>query len=146
MKLNCALIGKRLLCNEKYLAPEIRAFCETENIQILHTNQGYSKCSVCILDDNAVITDCSSIACLLKNCQIDVLEVKPGYVVLSDKHYGFIGGASGKLNEHQIYFSGDISKHPDFEAINRFLKKHGFEPVFNKNRPLNDFGGFINLS
>ncbi|MBO5897150.1 MAG: hypothetical protein J6Q83_07615 [Clostridia bacterium] len=143
--LNCALIGKYLLCNTKYAAEEIKAFCKSNSIELLHTNQGYSKCSVCVLNENAVITECSAIASLLKIYQIDVLKISAGHVALSDSHYGFIGGASGMINDNTLYFSGNISTHPDYEVILKFLDKYNIKPVFNKSRKLSDFGGFIKL-
>lgn len=145
IKLNCALIGKYLLCNTRFIADEITTFCKNNNIEPLHTNQGYSKCSVCVLNDNAVITEDTAIASLLKNCQIDVLLIEKGYVSLSDKHFGFIGGASGMLNTDTLYVSGDISEHPSYNDILKFLDKHHIKLVFNKSRKLNDFGGFIKL-
>ena len=143
--LNCALIGKYLLCNTKYAAEEIKAFCKSNSIELLHTNQGYSKCSVCVLNENAVITECSAIASLLKNCQIDVLKIEKGYVALSEKHHGFIGGAGVMISENQMYFSGDISSHPNYAEISAFLDKYNIKPIFNKNRKLRDFGGFIKI-
>ncbi len=145
IKLNCAVIGNNILCNTNHVAKEILDFAERNDIHIIHTNQGYSKCSVCVLNDNAVITDDDGIACLLKNYQMDVLKISKGDIYLSDKHYGFIGGASGKLNDKEIYFSGDISAHPDYKSIVKFLNKYHIKPVFNKNRKLNDFGGFITI-
>lgn len=145
IKLNCALIGRNLLCNTKYASKEILEYAENNNIRIIHTNQGYSKCSVCIVNDNAVITEDDGIAYLLKNYQIEVLKITKGNVYLSDDHYGFIGGASGKLNNEELYFSGDISSHTDYDKILEFLNKHNIKPVFNKNRRLNDFGGFIKI-
>lgn len=145
IKLNCALIGQNLLCNTKYASKEILEYAENNNIRIIHTNQGYSKCSVCVVSDNAVITEDDGIAYLLKNYQIEVLKISKGNVYLSDDHYGFIGGASGKLNNEELYFSGDISSHPDYDKILKFLNNHHIKPVFNKNRRLNDFGGFIKI-
>lgn len=145
ISLNCAIIGRYLLCNTKHVAEEIKLLCSSNNIELLHTNQGYSKCSVCVLNDRAVITESSTIASLLKNYQIDVLQIRQGYVALSDKHYGFIGGASGMVDDTTLYFSGDISAHPDYNRIIEFLYKYNIKPVFNKSRKLSDFGGFIKL-
>ena len=145
IKLNCALIGKYLLCNTRFIADEITTFCKNNNIEPLHTNQGYSKCSVCVLNDNAVITEDTAIASLLKNYQIDVLKITEGNICLSKDHYGFIGGSSGKLNDNEIYFSGDLSSHPDYDRIIEFLNKYHVKPIFNKNRKLNDFGGFVKI-
>ncbi len=145
VKLNVALIGDKLICNKDFAADEIKAFCNENNITIIHTKQGYSKCSLCVVTENAVITEDDGLAYLLKNCQFDVLKIQAGFVHLSDKHYGFIGGASGKVSENQLYFSGDLSRHPNYKEIRSFLNKYNIKPIFNKNRQLNDFGGFIPL-
>ncbi len=145
VKLNVLYINNKIFCNTKYVSKEIVEYAEDNNIELIHTNQGYTKCSVCIVSDNAVITDCESLFSLLKFYQIDVLYIKPGYVGLSDKHYGFIGGASGLINDKTLYFSGDISSHPDYGQIKEFLNKNNIKCVFNKSRPLYDFGGFIKI-
>ena len=145
VKLNVAFLGNNIICNSKYIAKEISDFCNLNNIQIIKTKQGYTKCNLCVLNEKAVITEDNGLAYLLKNYQFNVLKIQPGFVHLSDKHYGFIGGASGKVSEHQMYFSGDLRKHPDYEEILSFLNKYNIKPVFNKNRQLNDFGGFIPL-
>ena len=82
---------------------------------------------------------------MLKNYQFDVLKIQPGHVALSNNHYGFIGGASGRITDNTIYFSGNLEKHPDYGAIIEFLNKYGLKTIFNKKRPLTDFGGLIML-
>lgn len=145
VKLNAALIGNNLICNENLVADEIKSFCHKNGITIIHTKQGYAKCSLCVVNEKAVITEDDGLTSLLKNYQFDVLKIKPGFIHLSDKHYGFIGGASGIVSKSQMYFSGDLSRHPNYEEILSFLNKYNIKPVFNKNRQLNDFGGFIPL-
>ncbi len=145
VKLNVALINNNLICNSNYVADEIKAYCEENKINIIHSKQGYVKCSLCVVTENSVITEDDGLAYLLKKCQFDVLHIRPGFVKLSAKHHGFIGGASGKISKNQIYFSGDLSSHPDYIKIKVFLNAYNIEPVYNNNRPLNDFGGFIQL-
>lgn len=144
IRLNAALLGNKIICNTKYISDNIK--CSLKSIETLHTNQGYAKCNMCIASDNAVITEDSNIASLLKKSQIDVLEISPGHIKLSREHSGFIGGASAKISDNEIYFSGDLSKHPDYKRIILFLDKYNLKPVFNSNRPLNDFGGVVVLS
>ncbi len=146
IKLNAARIGDRIFCNNKYVCEIISDYSEKNSLELINTNQGYTKCNICILNDNAVITEDSGIATLLKKYQIGVLKINPGYVDLSSKHYGFIGGAGVKISNTEIYFSGDISSHPDYDKIINFLNIYGFKPIFNKNRKLNDFGGFIPIN
>ena len=145
VKLNTAFLCNRIICNSKYISNEILQYCINNNIEIINTKQGYTKCNLCIVNDNAVITEDEGLACLLKNYQIDVLKILPGYVALSEKHYGFISGASGKLDNNKIYFSGNILEHPDYDKIHKFLDKYNINPIYNNNRKLCDFGGFIML-
>ncbi len=143
--LNAALIKDKLICKKIAVNPLITEHCYKENIKVINTNQGYSKCNLCIVSENAIITEDAALAYLLNNYQFNVLKLEPGFVGLSYEHYGFIGGASAKLSEYEIYFSGDLSSHPQYDLIIRFLNKCNVMPVFNKNRPLRDFGGIIQL-
>ena len=144
--LNAAFIGDKIICNKNYVAKEIIDFAECNNIKLIHTNQGYSKCSICVVNENAVITDDDSITTLLNNCQIDVLKIRKGEIYLSDKHYGFIGGASAKLSRDIMYFSGNIKKHSNYNEIIGFLRNYGIYAEFNSQRALKDFGGLIQLT
>ncbi len=144
--LNVAFTGKHIICNSTYTAKEIIDFANNNNIEIINTNQGYSKCNLCILNENAVITEDKGLACLLKKYQYDVLLISSGDIYLSDNHYGFLGGASCKVSHNKMYFSGDLSCHKDYERINAFLKLYNIEPIYNKSRKLTDFGGIIQLT
>ena len=42
-------------------------------MNIFDSKQGYSKCSICVVNENAIITEDNGIARLLKNSQIDVI-------------------------------------------------------------------------
>lgn len=144
--LNAALLQNKLFCNTKYVAPEILSYAKVKAISVIHTNQGYSRCSMCIVSENAVITEDCGLAKLLKKYQIDVLTVRQGDVKLSEKHSGFLGGASAKLSKDIIYFGGNLKEHRDYTEIAAFLNKHHVKPVFNTNRTLTDFGGIIQLT
>ncbi len=143
IKLNATILGELLICKYNATTNKILSSVNSNKIKVLNVNQGYTKCNLCILNDYAVITSDSNLTHLLKKSQIDVLEISQGNIYLSDIHFGFIGGASGKLTEDAMYFSGDLSSHPDYNKIIRFLNKYNIKPIFNKNRQLKDFGGFI---
>lgn len=143
--LNAFFSGRHLLCNSKYIKKELSDFCRDNNIEIIHTNQGYTKCSVCAVADNAIITEDDAIPSLLNFYQYDVLKISKGFVQLSDSHYGFIGGAAAMISDTELYISGDISAHPDYERIKAFTDKYNVSLIYNKNRPLTDFGGIIGI-
>ncbi len=144
--LNVAFTGKHIICNSAYIAKEIIDFANYNHIEIIKTKQGYSKCNLCIVNENAVITEDSGLACLLKNYQYNVLLISSGDVYLSENHYGFLGGASCKIAYDKMYFSGDLSQHSDYAKIIYFLNKYNVKPIFNKSRRLTDFGGIIQLT
>lgn len=143
--LNCAFIGDKIICNTKYVSDEIMQFAEINKLTVIHTNQGYSKCSLCVVNKNAVITEDTGLYNLLKKCQLDVLKIEPGQVYLSEKHSGFIGGASGLISNKLIYFSGNVSGHKNYNDIKYFLDNHSIDIYCNKSRKLREFGGIIQL-
>lgn len=143
---NVAFTGKHIICNSTYTAKEIIEFAVKNNIEIIKTKQGYSKCNLCIVSENAVITEDNGLASLLKKYQFDVLLISSGDIYLSDSHYGFLGGASCKISPDKMYFSGDLSSHRDYERIIKFLELYNIQPIYNKSRKLPDFGGIIQLT
>ena len=144
--LNVAFIGSQIICNRIFTAKEIIDFANRNNIEIINTKQGYSKCNLCVVNENAIITEDKGLARLLKNYQFDVLLISSGYIYLSDSHYGFLGGASCKVSSDKMYFSGDLSSHRDYESIINFLDLYNVKPIYNKSRRLTDFGGIIQLT
>ena len=144
VRLNTAIVGNKIICNPLFTHDAILQTAYN-NYELISTNQGYTKCNICNVNENAIITEDPGITTLLNNCQTDVLKLKPGFVKLSDKHYGFIGGASAKISNNEIYFSGDLSKHPQYQQIIEFLEKYNCKAVFNKTRPLTDFGGIVSI-
>ncbi|MBE6795126.1 MAG: hypothetical protein E7533_00920 [Ruminococcaceae bacterium] len=144
--LNCAFIGDKIICNTKYVSDEIVSFAEKNKLTIIHTNQGYSKCSLCVVNKNAVITEDAGLYRLLKFYQFDVLKIESGQVYLSKNHSGFIGGASGLLSNKLIYFSGNIYSHKNYNNIKCFLDNYSINIYCNKSRQLRDFGGIIQLT
>ncbi len=75
---------------------------------------------------------------------IDFLLVRKGYVALDGFEYGFLGGASGCIDD-TVYFNGDLSAHPDYEKIRRFIEAHGLRVKFFADEPLTDIGSIIFL-
>lgn len=142
-------LNKLILGNKIFgLFEKNKDFADNEYInkfEIFNTKQGYTKCSVCLVTENAVITDDKGIASLLKISQIEVLLIQKGDIFLSEAHYGFIGGACFKISKNKLYFNGNLEAHRDYKRITEFLKKHNIEPVFNPKRKLTDIGGAVQL-
>lgn len=132
--------------NLKYTDSVLKYYFQKENIEILNIKQGYSKCSLCIVDENSAITSDVIIYEKLKKLRYDILLIKPGYIDLINEKYGFIGGTSGNISKDEIIFSGKLHKHPDYERIVKFLKNKNKKIRYLSNENIVDIGTIINFS
>ncbi len=143
VKLNVIISGNKVMCNLKYCDSAIHNLLPDK--RFIHVNQGYSKCSVLVVNEDAIITDDESVYRKTVNSNVDCLLVSKGDVSLDGHQYGFIGGASGKIKEDTVVFFGDITKHRDFDKINTFLSRHNCSFVCTDTEKLRDIGGIVPL-
>ena len=144
--LNAAAVGKYVLARTASLAPEVRDHCAAHGYQLINVRQGYAKCSCAIVSDNAIITADKGIYNSLKETNIEVLLIEEGRVALEGADYGFIGGASGLdicESKRTLYFSGNITRHPDYERIKAFCDDRDTVIVPLTDDVLTDIGGMI---
>ena len=144
--LNCVVLGKYLICNVDTVSSDVLQYFRNKDFEVINVNQGYTKCSVVPVSDNALITDDESIALKCRNAGLDVLFVKKGSVRLDGFDYGFIGGTAGKINSKQIVFNGDIYTHSDGDRIVSFMDKYGIDAVSLSDGQLYDIGSIIALN
>ena len=112
----------------------------------LPVKQGYCRCSACIVNDRSIITSDRGIATAAHVNGINCLLISPGYISLAGYDYGFIGGASFKLSDEKICFTGVLDCHPDKFRILDFLSANNVQPVFLTNEPLFDIGSAVPLT
>lgn len=144
VRLNFAVTGDHIIGNFKYADKNLLSLIADKNI--INVRQGYCKCSVLVVSDNAVITDDEGVYRKLIENKLDALLITKGDVYLQGHEYGFIGGASGKVSEDTVVFFGDITSHRDFYDIAVFLSEHGCRYVCTDSGPLRDIGGIIPLT
>lgn len=144
--LDAARIGNYLICNPKYTNQKILAYCEKNGITTIPVNQGYAKCSVCVVDDHSIITADPRIAIAAEKNGMSVLKITEGYIKLPGYPYGFIGGCSGKLAPDVMAFAGKLSTHPDYKGITEFLNDRGIAAQSLCDGQLTDIGGIIPLT
>ena len=137
---NSAAVGDKLICRRDAVSARVAELYPEENI--INVRQGYSKCSVCVVSDNAIITADRSIARAAEKRGIAVLLISQGGVKLDGYDCGFIGGASG-FDDNNIYFCGDIALHSDGDKIKDFCRAQGKEAVSLSDEPLYDYGTLI---
>lgn len=140
--LNCVVLNDKLICNTKTIADEVLQMAIKDNLKIINVNQGYAKCSTCIVNENAIITSDKSIYKSCRN-EMDALLIRQGYIELSGTDYGFIGGSSFKYNRNTVVFSGNIKLHPDYESIKSFAQNHNVELLILTENTMIDIGSII---
>lgn len=140
--LNCVVLNDKLICNTKTISDEVLQMAIKDNLKIINVNQGYTKCSTCIVNENAIITSDKSIYKSCRN-EMDVLLIRQGYIELSGTDYGFIGGSSFKYNRNTLVFTGNIELHPDYESIKSFAQNHNVELLSLTENTMIDIGSII---
>lgn len=146
VRLNCAIIGNKIICNKKTIAKEILDFAENSGLTVINVNQGYTKCSVCIVNENAIITDDKSIFTAAGNFFDDAQLISKDSIRLQGYDYGFIGGCCGKIDKNKIAFNGAIESHRDYKLIIDFLSRNNVECIELHNERLTDIGGILPLT
>lgn len=136
---NCAAIGGRLICSVKYAAAEIKNAFEN----IIDIKQGYAKCSICAVAENAVITADKGAAEKCRAAGMDVLEITPGHIELTGMDSGFIGGSCGLIARGVLAVNGELCTHPDGERIKAFCERHGVSVGELKSGAICDIGSIL---
>lgn len=144
--LNCTFIGDKLICNPNTVAPEVLQFADSCGYTLIPVKQGYARCSVCVADNNAIITDDKSVFTAAQNFFNDVLFISKGSVRLPGYNYGFIGGCCGKLDKKTVAFNGVVESHSDHNAIYDFMCRNNLNIFELTSEPLTDIGGIIPLT
>jgi hypothetical protein len=147
--LNFAVVGEYIIGSFKYADGELNNIIKKYNLKPINVRQGYAKCNICVVNDNAVITEDAGIAKSLKENNIDVLLLENKCVELPGYEYGFIGGSSGMYTkengENIVLFCGDITKHTEYVQIYDFCKSHNATPLSLSDENLCDRGSIIIL-
>ena len=143
---NVAVVGRHAFLNTRHADPVVLDWLKKTGKTISHVNQGYSKCSVCILSEEAIITSDRGIyqAAIEKN--IDALLIPPQKSIsIPGYEYGFIGGSAGLVSRDRLAFCGDMDTLESAGQILSFLQKHGIMPVMLGPGNVLDLGSLIPL-
>ncbi len=141
--LNVCFLGNKLICNSKTCDASIVTYARNKGYEVIDVNQGYTKCSIAVVDENSIITSDKGIAKECEKYDIHCLLITPGQIELEGYEYGFIGGCCGKIAKDKLFFAGDISLHSDADKINEFLRSKNVKPICIKNKQLVDIGGIL---
>lgn len=142
---NVARFGNRAACCIKYTDEVLMQELYKRNVETININQGYAKCSICVVAEDAIITSDMGIYRVLRKNNTAALLITPGSILLRDMSYGFIGGASGSVSNFDIAFYGNIGLHPNYKEILKFMSEYNKSVINLSKNLVHDLGTLIPL-
>lgn len=109
------------------------------------TNQGYSKCSICVLNDSAILTADVGVHKIAQKNGVRSYLMNDNGIYLDGYNNGFWGGCSGVLGENKIYFNGNIEMLSCYDGLIEIFKKENIEPLYHTSEKLCDNGSILAL-
>lgn len=143
--INAEIIGKNIIVNPDIIDKKLMEFAEENNYNIIAVKQGYAKCSVLAVCEDAVITADPGIAKILQQKEIEVLKIEEGGIYLKGYDTGFIGGCGGMVEQKILGTSGDLKSIKDYENIKDFLRNRNIYAENLGGKTLRDIGGILPL-
>lgn len=144
--LNFAVCSGFAFGNFRYCDPALLSLLQAGGKTPVSVRQGYAKCAVCFVSGTAAITEDAGLAAALAGAGFDVLRIAPGDVFLSDRHYGFFGGAAGLIAPDLLAVNGSLSANGNGREIRAFLQKHGVRACELHGGAVTDIGGILPLT
>ena len=153
IKYNLCVIGNYAVHNFNYTDEVVLEYTNKYGLKKVHVNQGYTNCSIAVIDEKSCITSNVEIYEKLSKVGLDVLliseESEKNIKLIAgngkfSKMHGFIGGALCKLNNKCILF-GDKTYLEEYQKIEDFIIKKGYQFVDFKNKEIIDYGGIIEV-
>lgn len=141
--LNSLISEKYFIHNLKY-SDENLLKSQSSKIHI-NVPQGYTKCSILPVRENALITSDKGIFKALQSYDFDILLLPPGDISLPSLDYGFIGGVGGMISNNAMAFFGDLDSYNWGDEVKKFLYKYDVSPVALRKGKLIDRGSLLTL-
>lgn len=133
------------ISNEWIITHKKNTLFDCLNKKIIKVNQGYSKCSIAVVSNNAIITSDSGIEKAAIQNGIDVCKVTNECIKLYGYKNGFIGGCCGKISKDILAFNGNVKLHPQHDKIISFCKNYNVECLSLSGDMLEDIGSILPL-
>lgn len=143
--INALLIGKKAILNISSADKKLIDFLENNDYTIINVRQGYTKCSVLPICEDAIITSDSVIAKVAGDYGIEALKIREGGIYLEGYETGFIGGCGGMIEKELLGTSGDFKILKDGDSIKDFLRNRNIYAENLGGKKVADIGGIIPL-
>ncbi|HHX68334.1 MAG TPA: hypothetical protein GX708_09825 [Gallicola sp.] len=141
IKYNAVIIGKHLFHRVDSTDKTIIREAEKRNLELVNVRQGYTACSVCLVRSNVIITSDTGIHKEAVKRGIESLLIPPQKNIrLEGVKWGFIGGSTGKIDDHKLAVAGNIMNLESYTQIEKFLREKGVEIINLSDEEVMDLG------
>ncbi|MGI6776596.1 MAG: DUF6873 family GME fold protein [Acetivibrionales bacterium] len=141
---NVARVGKFAFHNTKYTDPVVKKELNKAGMEMVHVNQGYTKCAVSVVNENSIITSDRGIAKAAESKGVEALLLEPEVnISLPGLDYGFIGGSSGMISSNRWAITGNIDNLRQADKIRSFLHGKNIQIVMLSKGKIIDIGSII---
>ena len=149
IKYNVCIIGKKAIHNFKFTDLSVKEELEAHNYELIPTTQGYTNCSIAVIDDNSAIVTDKGLYKILQKHNIDVLFIKEPDIKLLTQNgisnkKGFIGGAITRI-EDNIIVTGDLRKIDIEGKIREFIERKNLKIIDFNDLDVIDYGGILEI-
>ena len=142
---NVGIVGKKCFLNKSVCDEHLYEILISEGYEIINVKQGYTKCSICPVDENSFITGDKGIASAGEKAGMSVLLISNDNISLQGYSNGFFGGSVGKASKDELLVNGDINTLPDSKKIKEFLAERNIRIKSIKEGEVTDIGSIIPL-
>lgn len=151
IKYNVCMVGNYAIHNFKYTDKHVLKRLKESEYELINVEQGYTNCSIAVIDDRSVITTDKKIAekLIANNLSVLLLDYIPD-IKLKDEYgnysnmTGFIGGAIGKVDNNIIIF-GDLAKIDRDNKIRDFIESRHLKVIDFDGLDVIDYGGIVEV-
>lgn len=150
IKYNVCTIGKKAIHNFQHTDAVIKEELIKKGYELINTTQGYTNCSIAVIDENSAIVTDKGLYKILPKHNIDVLylEYEPNIKLLTSEVYskrkGFVGGAISRVGDNVVVF-GDLNKIDYNDTIRNFIISKNLSIIDFKDLDVIDYGGIVEL-
>lgn len=150
IKYNVCILGKYAIHNFNYTDSRIKEILQKEKYNLINVKQGYTKCSIAVIDENSIIISDKGLYEELKQYNFDILflNYKLNIKLLNKGKFssmnGFVGGAISRIGDN-IFISGNLNEIDRKNEIRNFIQKRNLHIISFKDLDVIDYGGIIEI-
>ena len=148
---NVCIVGNKAIHNFKYTDSQIVQELKKNNFELINVKQGYSNCSIAVIDENSIILNDKGLYNSLNDSGLNILflDYMPDIKLLDENgNYsemnGFIGGAIARIDDNIVVF-GDLNKVDNKSYIRKFIEKKNLNIIDFSGLDVIDYGGIIEV-